>query len=33
MKNTEEAAMTKKFQVYKCEIFGNIAEVLHVGAG
>ncbi|TET24993.1 MAG: desulfoferrodoxin [Candidatus Cloacimonadota bacterium] len=25
--------MTKNFQVYKCEICGNIVEVLHEGAG
>ena len=25
--------MTEKLQVYKCEICGNIVEVLHVGAG
>lgn len=25
--------MTEKLQVYKCEICGNIVEVLHTGAG
>ena len=25
--------MTKKLEVYKCEMCGNIAEVLHEGAG
>jgi len=25
--------MTKLYQVYKCEICGNIVEVLHAGAG
>ncbi|MBR6164206.1 desulfoferrodoxin [bacterium] len=25
--------MTEKMQVYKCEICGNVAEVLHSGAG
>ncbi len=25
--------MTKKLEIYKCEICGNIAEVLHPGAG
>ena len=25
--------MTEKLQVYKCEICGNIVEVLHAGAG
>jgi superoxide reductase len=25
--------MTKKKQVYKCEVCGNIVEVLHVGGG
>jgi len=25
--------MTKKIQVYKCEICGNIVEVLHEGKG
>lgn len=25
--------MTKKLQVYKCEVCGNIVEVLHAGAG
>ncbi len=25
--------MTEKLQIYKCEICGNIVEVLHVGAG
>lgn len=25
--------MTQKFQIYKCEICGNIVEVLHEGAG
>ncbi|MEA3421786.1 MAG: desulfoferrodoxin [Acidobacteriota bacterium] len=25
--------MTKKLQIYKCEICGNIIEVLHVGVG
>jgi len=25
--------MTKKFQIYKCEICGNIVEVLHEGVG
>jgi superoxide reductase len=25
--------MTKKMQVYKCEICGNIVEVMHEGAG
>jgi len=25
--------MTKKLQIYKCEICGNIVEVLHEGAG
>jgi superoxide reductase len=25
--------MTKKLQVYKCEVCGNIVEVLHEGAG
>jgi superoxide reductase len=25
--------MTEKNQVYKCEVCGNIVEVLHVGAG
>ncbi len=25
--------MTKKKEIYKCEVCGNIVEVLHVGAG
>ena len=25
--------MTKKLQIYKCEVCGNIVEVLHEGAG
>ena len=25
--------MTQKFEIYKCEVCGNIAEVLHEGAG
>ena len=25
--------MTKKFEIYKCEICGNIVEVVHEGAG
>jgi superoxide reductase len=25
--------MTERFQVYKCELCGNIVEVLHTGAG
>jgi superoxide reductase len=25
--------MTKKLQVYKCEVCGNIVEVVHAGAG
>jgi superoxide reductase len=25
--------MTKKLQVYKCEVCGNIVEILHEGAG
>ena len=25
--------MTKKLEVYKCEVCGNIVEVLHTGAG
>ncbi len=25
--------MTKRLQIYKCEICGNIVEVLHTGAG
>ena len=25
--------MTKRLQIYKCEICGNIVEVLHEGAG
>ncbi len=25
--------MTKKSEIYKCEICGNIVEVLHIGAG
>ncbi|MCD6530898.1 desulfoferrodoxin [bacterium] len=25
--------MTEKFQIYKCEICGNIVEVVHPGAG
>ncbi len=25
--------MTKKLEIYKCEICGNIVEVLHIGAG
>ncbi len=25
--------MTKRYQIYKCEICGNIVEVLHEGAG
>lgn len=25
--------MTKKFQIYKCEVCGNIVEVLHEGVG
>ncbi|MBL7136829.1 MAG: desulfoferrodoxin [Candidatus Marinimicrobia bacterium] len=25
--------MTKRLQIYKCEICGNIVEVLHVGGG
>lgn len=25
--------MTKKLEVYKCEVCGNIVEVLHAGAG
>jgi superoxide reductase len=25
--------MTKKFQIYKCDICGNIVEMLHEGAG
>ena len=25
--------MTQRFQIYKCEVCGNIIEVLHEGAG
>jgi superoxide reductase len=25
--------MTKKFQIYKCDVCGNIVEMLHEGAG
>jgi superoxide reductase len=25
--------MTERLQIYKCEVCGNIVEVLHVGAG
>ncbi|UCH98685.1 MAG: desulfoferrodoxin FeS4 iron-binding domain-containing protein, partial [Candidatus Aminicenantes bacterium] len=25
--------MTKKLQVYKCEVCGNMVEVIHEGAG
>ncbi|MFH1037627.1 MAG: desulfoferrodoxin [PVC group bacterium] len=25
--------MTKRFEIYKCEVCGNIVEVLHAGAG
>ena len=25
--------MTEKLQVYKCEVYGNIVEVLHSGEG
>ena len=25
--------MTKKHQIYKCEICGNVVEVLHEGVG
>ncbi len=25
--------MTKKFEIYKCEVCGNIVEVVHEGAG
>ncbi|MFN3527759.1 MAG: desulfoferrodoxin [Candidatus Altarchaeaceae archaeon] len=25
--------MTKKFQIYKCEVCGNIVEILHEGVG
>jgi len=28
-----ESTMTKRSQIYKCEICGNIVEVLHEGAG
>jgi len=28
-----ESIMTKRSQIYKCEICGNIVEVLHEGAG
>jgi superoxide reductase len=29
----ENHAMTKMLEIYKCEICGNIVEVLHTGAG
>jgi len=29
----EEKEMTERLQVYKCEVCGNIVEVLHEGAG
>jgi len=29
----EEKDMTERLQVYKCEVCGNIVEVLHEGAG
>jgi superoxide reductase len=30
---TKEAKMTKMFQIHKCEICGNLVEVLHQGKG
>jgi len=32
-KNRRKKTMTKRSQIYKCEICGNIVEVLHEGAG
>jgi superoxide reductase len=29
----KEEEMTKRLEVYKCEVCGNIVEVLHTGAG
>jgi superoxide reductase len=29
----EDDDMTEKLQIYKCEVCGNIAEMLHAGAG
>ena len=29
----EETDMTKRLEVYKCELCGNIVEVLHAGGG
>ncbi len=32
-KNKEGTEMTQRLQVYKCEVCGNIVEVLHAGKG
>jgi len=32
-KTEKETSMTKQLEVYKCELCGNIVEVLHAGAG
>lgn len=29
----EESRVTKKLEIYKCEVCGNIVEVLHAGVG
>jgi len=29
----EDDDMTEKLQIYKCEVCGNIVEMLHAGAG
>jgi superoxide reductase len=29
----EETIMTKKMQIYKCDVCGNIVEMLHEGEG
>ena len=31
--NEKEKGMTKQLEIYKCELCGNIVEVLHSGAG
>jgi superoxide reductase len=33
LSNEKETRMTKQLEVYKCELCGNMVEVLHAGAG
>jgi superoxide reductase len=33
MQRKEGKAMTKRMEIYKCDICGNIVEVMHAGAG